>query len=186
MSRIAPLNPPFDPETAHQFEAMMPPGVPPLLLFRTAAKNLPLANGMVGWGSYYLSSQLALSIRHRELIIDRVTARCGCEYEWGVHVAFFAERVGLTTEQVQSLTHGSHSDGCWIDEQDRLIIEAVDALHDTSDIDHELWSRLEAAFSEPELLDLLLLSGWYHGISYMANACRVQLEDGAPRFSSYG
>ena len=185
MPRIAPLNPPFEPGVARQLEAMMPPGVPPILLFRTAAKNLPLANGMVGWGSYYLSPKLALSMRHRELVIDRVTALCGCEYEWGVHIAFFAEAVGLSTEQVRSLTHGDHADECWVDERDRLVIEAVDVLHQTSDVDDELWGRLTANFDEPELLDLMLLSGWYHGISYMANGARVDLEDGAPRFADY-
>jgi len=46
----------------------------------------------------------------------------------------------------------------------------------------ELWRRLAAEFSEVQLLDLLLLCGWYHAISFAANAARVPLEDGAPRF----
>ena len=44
-------------------------------------------------------------------------------------------------------------------------------------------SRPSAAeFSEAQLLDLLLLCGWYHAISFTANAARVALQDGAPRF----
>jgi hypothetical protein len=38
-------------------------------------------------------------------------------------------------------------------------------------------------FSEEQLLDLLLLCGWYHAISFAANGARVGLEDGAPRFA---
>ena len=40
-----------------------------------------------------------LTLRQREIVIDRVTARCGSEYEWGVHVAFFAKRAGLDAAQ---------------------------------------------------------------------------------------
>ena len=47
-----------------------------------------------------------------------------------------------------------------------------------------LWSRLSAEFSDEQLLDLLLLCGWYHAISFAANAARVPREDGAPRFDS--
>src|SRR3712207_7844615 len=66
-----------------------------------------MAAGLNAWGRYYLSRQLSLSMRDRELVIDRTTARCGCDYEWGVHVASYGERVGLTSEQVHSVAHRS-------------------------------------------------------------------------------
>ena len=182
MPRIEPLSPPYDPEVASQLEAMMPPGVPPILLFRTFARNLPMTQAMRGWGSYALSKRLSISMRDREIVIDRTCARCGCEYEWGVHVAFFAERVELTPAQVASLTHGSAADACWTIERDRVLLEAVDALHDTAHIDDALWARLSGELTEAEILDLLMLCGWYHAISFAANGARVALEDGAPRF----
>ena len=89
MSRIEPLTPPYDPSVGVLLESMMPPGVPPIGLFRTFAHNVAMTEAMGGWGRYELSSRLSLSMRQRELVIDRVTARCGCEYEWGVHMAFF-------------------------------------------------------------------------------------------------
>jgi hypothetical protein len=98
-------------------------------------------------------------------------------------VAFFAERAGLDRPQVASLTHGTAGDPCWSSERERLLIEAVDQLHDTADVDDGLWSRLAAAFDERELLDLLLLTGWYHAISYVARAGRVDREPGAPTFA---
>ena len=113
-------------------------------------------------------------------------ARCGCEYEWGVHVAYFAGRVGLTDRQVASLTFGSSDDPCWTDERERTLIAMVDTLHDHNDIDDETWRRLTEHFDERQLLDLLLLSGWYHAISYVARAARVDLEPGAPRLSDFG
>lgn len=180
--RIEPLTEPYDPDVAHRLAAMMPPGETPIRLFRTFAKNLPMATGLNAWGSYYLSKKLSLTLRDRELIIDRTTARCGCEYEWGVHVAFYAKRVELNPEQIRSITHGSPADPCW-NARDALVIEAVDALHDTATIDDDLWRRLSGVLTEPQLLDLFLLAGQYHAISYAANAARVEPEDWAPRFA---
>lgn len=183
MSRIDPAAPPYTDEVAERLAAMMPPGVPPIRLFRTFVRNLPMTTAMGNWGGYELSKRLSLTMRDREIVIDRTCARCHCEYEWGVHVAYFADRVGLTGEQVTSLTHGNATDPCWTDERDRLLIEAADSLHDHADVDDDLWQRLQQQFSDEQLLDLLMLAGWYHAISYTANGARVELEQDAPRFA---
>ena len=185
MSRIQPVNPPYDEPTRQQLASMMPAGVEPILLFRTFAKNLPMAQAMRPWGSYELSRKLSLSMRDREVLIDRTCARCHCEYEWGVHVAFFAERVELSRDQIASITHGDANDPCWTHERDRLLIRAADALHDDATIDDELHDHLVAEFGEHELLDIYLLCGWYHAISFAANAAGVDLEPGAPTFNDF-
>ncbi len=185
MARIAPLQPPYDKETGRQLRAMMPPGVEPILLFRTFARNLPMARAMGPWGGYELGRDLSLSMRDREILIDRTCARCGCEYEWGVHVAFFAERVQLSQPQIASLTHGAPTDACWLTERDRLLIRLADALHDQATTDDTLNDALASAFTDAELLDGYLLCGWYHAISYAANAAGVDLEPGAPTFAGY-
>jgi alkylhydroperoxidase family enzyme len=183
--RIPPLEAPFETETGELLAAMMPPGVPPIALFRTFARNLPMATAMRRWGAYELSRSLSLSMRQRELVIDRVTARCGCEYEWGVHIAFFAERVGLTHEQITSLTHGSPTDPSWDDPAERALLVFVDALHDAADVGDAEWAALRAHLDEPQMLDVCMLSGWYHAISFTANAARVPREAGAPVFADY-
>jgi alkylhydroperoxidase family enzyme len=180
--RIEPLSEPYPPEIAERLAAMMPAGQPPIRLFRTFVRNPPMADGLNAWGRYYLSPRLSLSLRDRELVIDRTAARCGCEYEWGVHTAFYAERVALTGDQVRSISRGSSADPCW-DAHDALVIDAVDALHATATIGDELWGRLASDFTDAQLLDLLLLCGWYHAISFVANAARVEPEDWAPRFT---
>ena len=184
MPRIDPLQPPYDAEAGEQLGAMMPPGIPPIGLFRTFAKNLPMTRAMHGWGSYELSKELSLSLREREIVIDRTCARCGCEYEWGVHVAYFAAKARLGGEQLASLSRGGPDDACWTALRDRLLIGAVDALHDTSDVPGPLWEELAAEFSEAELLDLLMLCGWYHAISFAARATGVEPESGAPAFAA--
>jgi alkylhydroperoxidase family enzyme len=183
MTRIAPLEAPYEPEVQEQLDGMMPPGVPPIALFRTLVRNLPMTKAMHSWGRYELGRELSLSMREREIVIDRTCARCGCEYEWGVHVAFFAERVGFDADQLRSLTVGGAGDECWADERERLLIEAVDSLHDASELPDDLWVRLAGGFTDAQILDLVLLCGWYHAISYAANATRLAGEPGTPRFT---
>lgn len=183
--RVPPLEPPFDEKTGALLTDMMPAGVPPIALFRTFARNPEMARAMHPWGSYELSRRLSVDRRIREIVIDRTCARCGCEYEWGVHVAFFADRVGLDRAQVTSLTHGGPDDDCWTSPVETHLIELVDALHDGSDVPDALWAKLATHFSEDQLLDLLLLVGWYHAISFVARGARVPLESGAPRFRDY-
>lgn len=185
MTRIDPLEGPYASDVAAQLEVMMPPGVPPIGLFRTMVRNLPMTQAMHGWGSYELSKNLSLSLRDREIVIDRTCALCNCEYEWGVHVSYFAERAGLTREQVTSLTHGTATDECWTDDRDRLLIRATDSLHQSADIDDDLWNDLATIFSDEELLDLLMLCGWYHAIAFTANAARVAREERAPQFDDF-
>jgi hypothetical protein len=143
-----------------------------------------MTTAMRGWGRYELGPTLSLPMRTREIVIDRTTARCGAEYEWGVHVAFFAERVGLTSAQLRSVTDGAPADACWEAPADRLAIELVDQLHDLGDIDDDLWTRLSATFRIEQVLDLIMLCGWYHAISFVARATRLRNEPFAPTFAS--
>jgi alkylhydroperoxidase family enzyme len=183
MPRIEPLSPPYDDVAGPLLAAMMPAGADPILLFRTFARNPTMTAAMRGWGSYELGRELSLSMRQRELVIDRTCARCGCEYEWGVHVAFFAERVGLNAAQVRSIVHGDPGDECWTDTGEVALLRAVDELHETSDLSDACWAELQGQLSTEQVLDVLLLAGWYHAISYAANGARVPLEPGAPRFA---
>lgn len=170
-SRITPLEPPYDEETGAALDGLGPP----LRLFRVWARRPELARGIAGWGHYYLSRRSALTLRQRELVIDRTTALCGADYEWGVHIAVFAEKAGLDDEQITSLADGRPSDACW-SAADRAVLAAVDELHTTFDLSDEAWAALVAAVGEDGVLDLLLLCGWYHAISFTVRALRLPLE----------
>jgi hypothetical protein len=85
----------------------MPAGVPPLVLFTTLARDARLFERFRGGG---LLDKGHLTLRQREIVIGRVTAQCRSEYEWGVHTAFFAERVGLDDAMQRSLVLGTGDD----------------------------------------------------------------------------
>ena len=171
--RVAAVEPPYDRDTAAALEALGPP----IALFRVLARRPDRAHGVHGWGRYYLSRRSALTLRQRELVIHRTTARCGADYEWGVHVAMFAERAGLDDAQLASLASGRPGDACW-GYVDRAVLRAVDALHERHDLNDAQWAALVGAVGEEGAIDVLLLCGWYHAISFAVRALRLPLEPG--------
>jgi alkylhydroperoxidase family enzyme len=177
-ARIAPLEPPYSPPVQAALDRVMPAGVPPLGLFRTLAVNervflRVMAGGLLDRGS--------ISLREREIVIDRTCARCRSEYEWGVHVAFFAKRVGFTPEQVAATCGAEVSAGAFPD-RERLLIWLVDALHDEARVDDALWAALRVEWTEEQLIELIALAGFYHLISFVTNALRIPAELYGARF----
>jgi alkylhydroperoxidase family enzyme len=176
-ARIAPASPPFSQAIQSRLDAVMH-GAEPLVLFTTLARDPRLFQRFMDGG---LLDRGHLTLRQREVAIDRVTARCGSEYEWGVHIAIFAAKAGLDDAQLLSLRHGGAGDPCWSDD-DALVICLCDTLHQHCDLDDALWDALSARFSPDAILELILLAGFYRTVSYLTNALRLPLEPGAARF----
>jgi alkylhydroperoxidase family enzyme len=177
-TRIAPLEAPFSVEIQARLTKVMPPGTPPLQLFTTLARDPRLFKKFFDAG---LLDRGHLTLRQREIVIARTTALSGSEYEWGVHMAFFADRVGFDETQVRSLVSGRPTDHCWSTEEAHLL-EMCDALHANCDIEDGLWQRLRASFSENAMLELLMLAGFYRTVSYLTNALKLPLEQYAKKF----
>ncbi len=176
--RIAPLEPPYPAEAQAVFDRIMPPGMTPLALFRTLATCPRI------WEKFRAGSLLdkgPLPLRLREIVIDRVCARCGNEYEWGVHIAIFADRVGLTAEQQCATVREDADAACWA-EDERAVIRLADELHDTAAISDGLWTTLRAHFSDEQILELIALCGFYRTVSYFCTGLRLPNEPYAARF----
>ena len=172
--RVEPLEAPYADDTAAALQLLGPP----IVLFRVLARRPQRALGIAGWGHYYLSRDVALSLRQRELVIDRTTALCGADYEWAVHVAYFRQKAALSEAQLLSLASGSHRDPCWTDVADSAVLQAVDDLHRTHDLGDTSWADLVRAVGEEGAIDVMLLCGWYHAISFVVRGLRLPLEPG--------
>lgn len=170
--RIVPLEPPFDPPSAAALTLLGPP----IALFRVLAHRPALAEAMAPWGGYWLSTESTLSPRIREIAIGRTTALCRADYEWGVHIAYFADKVGLTEEQVASLGGRGAADACWVDPVEKHALTMADELHSTHDVSDQTWAQLVGATSDQVALELVLLCGWYHAISLAVKALRLPPE----------
>jgi len=181
-ARIAPLEPPYDADTETQLQRWMPPNSPvePLALFRTLLVHPELAARMRPLGSALLGHGL-IGPREREIVVLRTCARCGAEYEWGVHALAFGSSVGLTEQQISATAIGGSEDSAW-SERDQLLIRLADELYETDDIADALWQELAAIWPATHLLELIVTAGWYRTISYVINAARIQREPWAARF----
>lgn len=177
-SRIAPAIPPFPPEIQAALDRIMPEGLAPLTLFTTIARNPRVFGRFMAGG---LLDKGTLTLRQRELAIDRACALCGCEYEWGVHVALFGERVGFGEAERRAIVHEGPDSPLWT-EDERLILSLVDSLHETAQVPAALWDRLAATFTAEQLIELMVLTGLYHMVSFVANALELAPEAFAPHF----
>jgi alkylhydroperoxidase family enzyme len=177
MSRISALTPPYPPDIQAQFERIMR-GAPPLTLFRV------MAGHDRGWEKFRAGSLLdggPLRLREREIVIDRTCALNACEYEWGVHVSVFAQAAGLGAEEIRATVLGNADAPCW-SAAERALIAAVDALHHRSTLGDEEFTALKAHYDDDQILEIILLCGFYRTVSYLANGLALPLEDNAARF----
>jgi len=177
MSRIAPLQPPYQPEIQGQFDRIMR-GAPPLVLFRVVAGH---ARAWEKFRAGGLLDKGPLSLREREIVIDRTCALTGCEYEWGVHVTTFAAAAHLTDEQVRATVLSGADAPCW-SAAEQALIAAVDALHRHATMTDAEFAALSAHYDEAQILEIILLCGFYRTVSYLANGLALPLEEKAARF----
>jgi alkylhydroperoxidase family enzyme len=176
MPRLAPLDPPYAPEIAEEFRRMMPPGAPPIALFRTVAHNPRVLSR---WRGGALLDKGSISLRQREIVILRTTARLGAEYEWGVHIAFFAAKAGFSDAERAATVHGGPAD--WSGAE-AVLVRIVDALVDDATLGDAVWAEAAAQFSPAQLVEILSLVGFYHLVAFVVNAAGVPREAGAPGF----
>jgi 4-carboxymuconolactone decarboxylase len=178
--RLEPVGPPYSDAVERLLAKLMPPGsgLEPLLLFRVLALHTDLASRAHPMASGLLSKGL-LPARDREVLISRTTARAGAEYEWGVHAVFFAEAVGLDRDVLDKLAGPTRAG---FDEDDLVLVTAVDELHDTATLSDATWRSLRSRYDDAQLVELILLVGWYRTLSTLINAAEIPLETWAARF----
>lgn len=178
MARLAPLKAPFPPEAGVVLEKMTFGMPTPLALFRTIAHN-PRVLDRIRMGG--LLDKGNLSLRQRELMILRTCALCEAEYEWGVHVKIFQPPTGMSDAQIAATVHGKADDALWR-EDEGAILALADALHARSRIDDALYARLEKSFSPQQIVELVVLAGFYHTISFAIGAFAIENEKDTPAF----
>jgi len=177
MPRITPLEPPYAADLQASFDAIMQ-GAPPLMLFRTVAASER------AWRKFRGGSLLdrgPLSLRDRELVIDRTCALTGNEYEWGVHITAFAAAARLTPDEIAATVHGGSAAPVW-SAAERALLTAAEALHERATLNDEEFAAFRAHYDEAQVLEVLLLCGFYRTVAYLCRGLDLPLEAGAARF----
>lgn len=175
MTRIAPLEAPYGPELQANFDQIMPKGAEPLILFRTIAVSER------AWRKFRSASLLdgrLISLRAREILINRTCALAGCAYEWGVHVSAFAAAARLTPEEVEATCAPDPATATWT-AAERALLAAADALHAAARLTDGEFAALKAWYDDAQILEIIMLCGFYRTVSYLANGLDLPLEPGA-------
>jgi len=170
--------PRVDPLTEDQVRELLGERGRPLNIFLTLAKNEPLFTAFMNLGGYLLGKRFGVERRERELVILRVGWRSGSDYEFGQHTVI-GKQVGVTDEEIVRLTQDG-LDG-WSDD-DAALLAMADELCADNDVSDATWAALSRRWSEQQLLDLLVLAGFYRLVSGFLRSVRVQREPGTPGF----
>jgi alkylhydroperoxidase family enzyme len=118
-----------------------------------------------------------LSARVRELVILRNGWRTRSEYEFCQHVRVSRD-LKMGDEEILGVRNPGSCPA--YSETDRAVIKMADELLDNSEVSAETWSILQKAFSNEELVELLLVAGFWRMIAGYLKTAKVPLDAGVP------
>ncbi len=117
----------------------------------------------------------ALTLYDKELVILRVNYLCNDDWVWGQHVPI-AKRNGRTDEDIARIPRGAAATG-W-NEKDRLLMAAVQELHEDYFISDATWQGLSRIFNTKQMIDLIFTVGNYHLNAMYTNSVGMPFEQG--------
>ena len=162
-------------EQARMLQKTVPPNGDRMNVFRAMAHHAPLMERFCAF-TQILRNEGRVPLRNREIVILRVAWRTGSVYEFGSHT-IVARRAGLDEAEIQRTTEPGVSG--W-DEQDALLVQLVDELHDADQISDTTWAGLARTWDRPELIELVLLVGLYHMTAWFMNGLRIPADPELP------
>lgn len=166
-----------DDQAQELLSAGRPPGTKAANIFATLVRHPGLFRKWMPFGGKLLAGKLPP--RDRELLILRTGWRCQSEYEWGQHVVIGGQ-AGITNEEIERIKAGPDAPG-W-DAFDAVLLRAADELHDDACITDSTWAELAARYDVPQLIEVPMVVGQYHLVSFSLNSLGVQLEAGVSGF----
>lgn len=176
MPRIAPLTSPYPETLAASLNALTPEhGEAPMIFRIVGTSERALDKFLKG----ALLDKGPLPMRERELVIFRTAAQIGADYEWGMHAAIFAERCDIDEGQLHALAC-EHADGSGWSEHETALIASVDALIANRKLSNAEYDRLAAHFDSDQILEIVMLVGFYQSVALIIGAFDIAPEPGTP------
>ncbi len=152
-------------------------GSPASNIFATLVRHPGLFRRWLPFGGKLLAGKLPA--RDREMLILRTGWLCRSEYEWGQHV-LLGRSAGLDDGDIDRIMTGPDTPG-W-SPFDATLLRAADELHDDGHITDATWAALAERYDERQLIEVPMVVGHYHLVSFTLNSLGVQREAGVPGF----
>jgi 4-carboxymuconolactone decarboxylase len=150
----------------------------PLNIFGVLGRHPKLLKRFNLLGGFLLNKGL-IPQREREIVILRIGWNARARYEFGQHT-LIGRRCGLTDAEIVALTRPA-DDHPWSDD-DRVLIALADDLAGDDCVSDATWARLADRWDDAELVEFLVLAGFYRMVSGFLNSAGVQLDEGVPGF----
>lgn len=146
---------------------------PPANVFRTLAHNPRLLKRFNLLGGYFMAHS-SLPPRLRELSILRTAHLSACQYEFEHHRKLALSERLLNEDEIAALRDEGRI--TWSPEE-RYVLDATEELWVFPYLQQASWSRLARFLDTEQLMDLILLVGFYRGLAGFINTIAVELED---------
>ncbi|GAA3833837.1 carboxymuconolactone decarboxylase family protein [Nocardioides panacisoli] len=147
-------------------------GTEPPAVFRTLGRHRRLF-----WGWLHFAGRLMpggrLARREAELVILRVAARLGSQYELVQHRRL-GRRAGLDATEVAAVEDTAAELPASLTDREQLLLRAADELLADQDLSDVLWAELGRLLDEKERIELVLLVGHYAMLATVLQTLRVQ------------
>jgi len=124
--------------------------------------------------SFALLDQLELDPKLRELTILRVTHCTEAHYAWVQHVSL-ARLVGVSDEQIAALQQ-EKVEGVHFTTKEQLVLAFADEVMQTPRLSDALFERMRRLFSSREIVELLLVVGWYWSVGRLMTTLDIEPE----------
>ena len=137
---------------------------------RTMGHSDAVANGFVGTeGELFATSQLGHELL--EKVGVAVSAANGCEYCVDAHTLSLARNFDLSEAELDAVVE---RDGDALTDREQVAIEfATAAATDPQSVPEDTYERLQATFSEAEVVEIAGTAALFEGINLVADALEV-------------
>jgi alkylhydroperoxidase family enzyme len=147
-----------------------------LNIFGTLAHHPRLLDRFNRFGGFLLNRGL-VPPRERELVILRVGANAGSEYEFGQHT-LMGRAAGLSDEEIAAVA-AAPTTHPW-SRTDLDLITMVDELCADDCVGEATFAALAERWDTDQLIELVVVAGFYRLVSGFLNSFGVELDPGVP------
>ena len=117
-----------------------------------------------------------LEWKTKELLILKATLRNQCQYCVVQHEAV-SQRLGISAEKIAGLEGDAYQKSDLFTEKERALLDlTVQIGVDANRIPKSLWDRLDAEFTQPQIVEAVYVITQYIAISKFGDALGVELE----------
>ncbi len=123
-----------------------------------------------------LLARADLDPKLRELVINAISLKLDCDYEWSHH-AKWALDVGNTPDDLEALKAGDLSK---LGEKERVVVEYALKVEANEVTDADVESLRTQGLDDKQIVELTLTAGFYGMTARFLNAVDVAIDEGNP------